>query len=260
MDSQQRIVIITGGAGGLGRAITALHLKKGDQVIITGRHQGRLEEIKQSLGSPPMLHTYPLDVCDNEAVRRFAAWVHIQFERCDFLYNNAGTASFAPFLKMNLEDIRQTIDTNLMGMLYVTRAFLPMMVEARSGRIIQIASLAGHVATAKAAVYAASKAAVIRFSEGLRHELRGSGVHITCAMPGPIDTPFLDHADATGQYRKNVGSFLLTAEQTARSIVRAAEKRREEVALPTRLHLLAKAYLVMPEAAKRFFAPLINRK
>jgi len=260
MQSHPRIVVITGGAGGLGRAITALHLKKGDQVIITGRNQKRLEEIRQSLGSPPQLHIYPLDVCDNEATRRFAAWVHIHFERCDLLYNNAGIASFTPFLEMNIDDIRQTIDTNVMGMLYVTRAFLPMMVSAQCGQIIQIASLAGHVASAKAAVYAASKAAVIRFSEGLRHELRGTGVHITCAMPGPIDTPFLDQADATGQYRKNVGSYLLTAEQTARSIVRAAEKKREEIALPTRLHLLAKAYLVLPEAAKRLFAPLINRK
>lgn len=260
MEINQRVVIITGGAGGLGRAICSLHLKKGDLVIVTGRHPERLEKMQKQMEHPAALRTYPLDVTDNEAVRRFAAWVQINFARCDFLYNNAGTASFTPFVEMSLADIRQTIDTNIMGLLYVTRAFLPMMLSAKKGQIVQIASMAGQVATAKAAVYAASKAAVIRFSEGLRHELVDSGVHITCAMPGPIDTPFLDHADTTGQYRRQVGAYLLTAEQAARRIVQAAEKKREEVALPTRLHLLTKVYFLLPQAWKRWCAPLINRK
>ncbi|MCK9907038.1 SDR family NAD(P)-dependent oxidoreductase, partial [Frankia sp. Cpl3] len=84
----------------------------------------------------------------------------------------------------------------------MTRAFLPMMLSAKKGHLVNIASLAGQVATSKAAVYAASKAAVIRFSEGLRHELAGSGVSVTCVLPGPIDTAFLDTADSTGQYRE----------------------------------------------------------
>ncbi len=260
MNSSGRIIIITGGTGGLGLALATIHLQKGDAVILTSRHEIRLAEAKIRLGNSPTLHTYAVDVSDNDAVRQFAAWVQIRFGRCDFLYNNAGTASFTPFLEMSIEEIRQTIDANIMGVLYMTRAFLPMIIAAKSGRIVQIASLAGHVATAKAAVYAASKAAVIRFSEGLRHELAGSGVHVTCAMPGPIDTPFLDRADATGQYRNNVRSYLLTAEEAARSIVLAAEKKRAEVALPTRLHLLSKAYYVLPAAWKQVFAPLLNRK
>lgn len=260
MNRTGRIIVITGGTGGLGQALAAIHLQKGDELIVTGRDETRLAEVISRLGNPPTLHIYTLDISDNEAVRRFAAWVQIRFGRCDFLYNNAGTASFLPFLDMSIEEIRQTIDVNIMGMLYVTGAFLPMMITAKSGRIVQIASLAGHVATAKAAVYAASKAAVIRFSEGLRHELEKSGVHVTCAMPGPLDTPFLDRADTTGQYRQNVRSYLLTAEEAARSIVWAAEKKRAEIALPTRLHLLSKAYFLLPAALKRLCAPLLNRK
>lgn len=255
-----RIVVITGAAGGLGQELTRLHLTKGDTVIATGRSMAGLEAMRERLGAPDRLFLHRLDVTDNEAVRQFAAWVQIRFGRCDLLYNNAGTAVFVPLAQMRLDELETILATNIAGPLYVVRAFLPMMLAARSGHIVNIASLAGQVATAKAAVYAASKAAVIRLSEGLRHELADSGIHVTCAMPGPIDTPFLQQADQTGGYREKVRRYLLTPEQTAARIIRAVEAKQPEVAMPLRLHLLSLLYAMLPHGVKRLLAPLLNRK
>jgi short-subunit dehydrogenase len=257
---QTQVTVITGATGGLGQALARCHLQEGDQVVITGRSEAKLKELQAELGHPSRLHPYLLDVTDNEAVRACAAWVQIRFGRCDVLYNNAGTAVFKPLLDMRLDELETTLATNISGLMYTTRAFLPMMLSARSGHIVNIASLAGRVATAKASVYAASKAAVIRFSEGLRHELTGTGVHVTCVMPGPIDTPFLDRADSSGEYRKKVGRFLLTPERTAAVIVKAVKARQPEVSLPLRLHYLSSLYSVLPHGVKRLIAPWINRK
>lgn len=255
-----RIVVITGAAGGLGQALTRLHLERGDLVIATSRRQTGLDALAEQLSHHERLTLHPLDVTSNEAVRQFAAWVQVRFGRCDLLYNNAGVAVFTPLAEMRLEELEATLQTNIAGVIYTTRAFLPMMLQERSGHIVNIASLAGQVATAKAAVYAASKAAVIRFSEGLRHELAESGIHVTCALPGPIDTPFLDRADKTGAYRSKVSRYLLTPERTAARILSAVEAMQPEVALPRRLHVLSLLYTLLPHRMRRLAAPLLNRK
>lgn len=258
--SSSRIVVITGASGGLGRALTELHLQKGDSVIATGRNASSLEALVKQHPQNQKLLIYPLDVGNNEAVRHFAAWVSVRFGKCDMLYNNAGTAVFESLVDMRLEELEEILLTNIAGVMYTTRAFLPMMLQEEAGQIINIASLAGQVATAKAAVYAASKAAIIRFSEGLRHELANSGVHVTCALPGPIDTPFLDRADKTGTYRSKVSSYLLSPERTAALIYKAAENKRPEVAMPFRLHVLSLLYSLLPQSVKQLVAPLLNRK
>lgn len=255
-----RIVVITGASSGLGRALTRLHLDRGDIVIATGRKASGLQALTLEHQQNERLHTQLFDVADNEAARQLAAWVQVRFGRCDLLYNNAGSAVFSALADMRLEELEEMLQTNIAGVMYTSRAFLPMMQQAKSGHIVNIASLAGQVATSKAAVYAASKAAVIRFSEGLRHEVAEYGIHITCAMPGPIDTPFLDRADRTGSYRSKVSGYLLTVEQTAAQILRAVERKRPEVAMPVRLYYLSLLYAFLPHSVKRLVAPLLNRK
>ena len=254
-----RIVVITGASGGLGHALAQLHLGKGDVVIAASR---RPATVNRPNTEPALenMHPYSLDVTDREAVKQFAEWVREHFGRCDLLYNNAGTASFKPLIEMGEDELDATLQTNVAGVFYTTRAFLPMMIAAGHGHVVNIASLAGLVATAKASVYAASKAAVIRFSEGLRHELAGTGIAVTCVMPGPIDTPFLDRADQTGEYRDKVGRYLLHPEKTAALIYRAVEKNKAELALPKNLGVLSLLYTVLPNRLKQFFSPLINRK
>jgi short-subunit dehydrogenase len=260
MTEQTRLVIITGGTGGLGVALAKQYLAAGNDVVITGRDESKLRAVKAELDMHKQLHIYKLDVTDNEAVRAFAAWIKIRFNRCDILVNNAGTAVFKPFAEHSPEEMREIFRVNVDAPFYMTRAFLPMMQAAKRGHIVNIASLAGRVATAKASVYAASKAAVIRFSEGLRHELTGSGVYVTCVMPGPIDTPFLHRADTTGQYREKVRRFLLSPEKTAHAIVRAVDAKRAEVSMPFLLSATSSIFFLLPSRLKRWLSPVINRK
>ncbi|OAJ74959.1 oxidoreductase [Brevibacillus sp. SKDU10] len=254
------VVIVTGGTGGLGMALAKEYIREGYHVVITSRDHTKLKRVQREWNRPPMLHIYKLDLSDNEAVRAFSAWVKIRFDRCDILINNAGSALFKPFLDHSLEEIHQTIESNLLGTLYMTRAFLPMMLTQSEARIVNIASLAGRVASAKTAVYAATKAAVIRFSESLRHELAATHISVTCALPGPIDTPFLMYADNTGTYKQKVSGFLLSPEKTAKAIMKATKQKRFEVALPKRLHLLSLIYPLLPDFIMKRVAPLLNRK
>ncbi|WP_232700120.1 SDR family NAD(P)-dependent oxidoreductase [Brevibacillus daliensis] len=256
----KQVVIITGGTGGLGKELAKIYLRQGYQVILTGRDSMKLKRIQIDWNRHESLAVYQLDLAENEAVRAFAAWVKVKYGRCDILYNNAGSAIFKPFLEHDLTEIHQTIESNLLGTLYMSRAFLPMMMEQREARLVNIASLAGRVATSKTAVYAATKAAVIRFSEALRHEVSHTSVSVTCALPGPIDTMFLDYADNTGMYRQKVKQYLLSPEKTAKIISKAVEKKRFEVALPKRLHLMSLLYPLLPAFFLKRIAPLLNRK
>ncbi|MED4572088.1 SDR family NAD(P)-dependent oxidoreductase [Brevibacillus agri] len=258
--SSPRVVVITGASGGLGQALTRLHLEKGDLVIAATRKPVNHESLTTPVPDSNRFFSYTVNVGNNEDVRRFAAWVHVRFGRCDILYNNAGIAVFEPLIGMDIDELEETLRTNIAGVMYTTRAFLPLMLDCGSGHIVNVASLAGQVATAKASVYAASKAAVIRFSEGLQHELAGSGVRVTCAMPGPIDTPFLEKADRTGAYRSKVARYLLSADETARHIYKAVQANRSEVAVPYRLKMLSVLYALLPQRIKQLVAPLLNRK
>lgn len=257
--SSDRVVLITGGSSGLGLALANHHIENGDIVVITGRSESKLQKAREFLGLPAKLYLYPLEVQNNEDVRTFCAWVKIQFGRCDILYNNAGAATFKPLLELSPQEIKEMLQTNIDGVIFMTRAFLPMMTEQDAAHIINIASLAGRVATAKASVYAASKAAMIRFSEGLRHEVP-KHIHIMCVMPGPIDTPFLERADNTGQYRNKVMNYLLSPERVVNTIIRGIESGKWEVTLPGKLHLLSSLYQLLPQAIKQMVSPLMNRK
>lgn len=255
-----RVVIITGGSSGLGLELAQYHTTHGDIVVIIGRSETKLKQAVELLGSPSMLHIYPLAIQDNEAVRAFCAWIKIHFGRCDILYNNAGVGTFKPLVEMSIQEVKEMLEANINGVIYMTRAFLPMMLEQPSGHIVNIASLAGRVASAKASVYAATKAAIIRFSEGLRQEISNKNIHVLCVMPGPIDTPFLERADQSGQYRGKVESYLLSPAYVVKQIIRALEKRQWEVTLPFRLRLLSSLYQLCPQALKQILSPLINRK
>jgi len=110
-----RIVVITGATSGLGRALARLHLEKGDVVIATGRKTDGLQALRLEHRQNERLHTHVLDVTENEAVRRLAAWVQVRFGQCDLLYNNAGTAVFAPLAEMRLAELEETLQTNIAG-------------------------------------------------------------------------------------------------------------------------------------------------
>jgi len=203
------VVFITGATSGIGRAAALTLAREGFRVFGTGRRVPALESLKGETGGLS-LETFILDVTDEGSIGRAV----IEVDRLtdgygvDVLVNNAGYGQFGPVEKVSDADVRAQFETNVFGLLKVTRAFLPQMRERGSGRIINVSSLAGTVAFPFTGVYNASKFAVEAVSDAMRREMRHLGIHVVLIQPGFIRTEF---SDVVGRhvedYREDMGPW-----------------------------------------------------
>lgn len=180
-------VLITGATAGFGEATARRFLANGHKVIAAGRRAERLEALKASLPSDQQknLFTLVLDVCDNAQVENLTANLPEAFSQITILVNNAGLAlGLDPAHKALISDWDRMMDTNVKGLVHMTHAVLPGMVERKYGHIINIGSVAGLYAYAGSNVYGASKAFVKQFSMNLRADLIGTPLRVTCIEPG----------------------------------------------------------------------------
>ncbi len=180
-------VLITGATAGFGEATARRFLANGHKVIAAGRRVERLEALKTSLPADQQkdLFTLALDVCDNAQVEKLTASLPEAFSQITILVNNAGLAlGLDPAHKALIGDWDRMMDTNIKGLVHMTHAILPGMVERKCGHIINIGSVAGLYAYAGSNVYGASKAFVKQFSLNLRADLLGTPLRVTCIEPG----------------------------------------------------------------------------
>jgi len=185
-------VLITGATSGFGEATAAKFAQAGYKVIITGRRQERLDAFKARFPKSDIL-ALCFDVSDKKAVFDAIAALPEAYKAIDILVNNAGLAlglGRAP--EADLDDWETMVDTNIKGLLYVTRAVLPGMVERKSGYIFNLGSIAGNWPYEGGNVYGATKAFVKQFSLNLRTDLRGTNVRVTNLEPGFSETEFSD--------------------------------------------------------------------
>lgn len=140
---------------------------------------------------------------------------------------------------------------NVIGPMQLTKLLLPGMIDRRSGHLIYLGSQAGKVATPKASVYAASKHAIIGYTNAIRMEVAPFGIHVTTINPGPIDTPFLDLADETGIYRTSLGKHLLTVETVVDSVINTMGKPVRDVNLPWYMGITSKLHALAPTLVER---------
>ena len=183
----QLIALVTGATAGFGQAIAERYLAEGHKVIAAGRRQDRLEALKASLPADQQacLHTTILDVTDKDAVFALAAQLPAAFAHVNVLVNNAGLAlGLEPAHRAVLDDWEQMVDTNIKGLMYMTRAFLPGMVERGSGHVFNLSSIAGRYPYPGGNVYGGSKAFVRQFSLNLKSDLLGTPVRVTDISPG----------------------------------------------------------------------------
>ncbi|ARS34031.1 SDR family NAD(P)-dependent oxidoreductase [Pontibacter actiniarum] len=185
-----KIAFVTGATSGIGLA-TALELAgKGYRIIATGRRQDRLQELQQKLGEGQV---YPLtfDVRDKLAVQEAVASLPQEWRKVEVLVNNAGNAhGLAPIQDGSLDDWDAMIDINVKGLLYVTKAVLPLMQEQRKGHIVNIGSIAGKEVYPNGNVYCASKHAVDALSKAMRIDLVEQGIKVSEVNPGLVETEF----------------------------------------------------------------------
>jgi NAD(P)-dependent dehydrogenase (short-subunit alcohol dehydrogenase family) len=183
-----KIWLITGASRGLGRAFTEEALKAGHRVVATARNSEHLVEVASKFGES--VRTVSLDVT-NEAQAKYAVDAAIEtFGGLDVLVNNAGYGNVRPVEDTPLADFRAQIETNLFGVIIMTKAVLPYFRERASGHVIQISSIGGRVGPAGRAAYAAAKFGVEGFSESLSKEVGPLGIKVTIVEPGGFRTDF----------------------------------------------------------------------
>ena len=188
----KKTVLITGATSGIGLACAMKFAANGDRLILTGRNTLRLEEVRQSLAAKGAeVLTLVFDVRDYEAAKLAIDSLPAEWKIIDVLVNNAGLAlGLEPEYKGNQDDWDAMIDTNIKGLLAMTRLIVPGMVERNSGHVINVGSVAGDAAYAGGNVYCATKAAVKAISDGLRIDVADTAVRVTNLKPGLVETNF----------------------------------------------------------------------
>ncbi len=253
-----KVVLITGASSGIGAKVAVLLAERGAIPILTARSVDKMERLAASISGEHAV--YAMDVRSDEQVRETVARVVERYGKIDVLLNNAGYGEFIRFADASIAHFQDMLDVNYMGSVRCTHAVLPDMMRAGQGHIVNVASMAGKMATAKSTAYAATKHAVLGFTNALRRELQGSGIAVSAVNPGPIDTPFFDRADPDGQYLRNLGGFILSPDKVARAIVSVIEKRRPELDMPWAASAGTKFMLLFPRLGNALFGKLLNRK
>lgn len=189
----KKTALITGAGSGIGRETARAFAIRGYNIILCGRNQEKLLSLQKELTVKYEAQAYvkKLDVTDVENINAVAKECLEEFKGIDVLVNNAGLARGLEPYNQNREDgILEMIDTNIKGLMMMTRAFLPSMLEHNTGHIINIGSTAGLYAYAGGAVYCATKSAVKTFSDGVRIDVIHSNIKVTTIQPGLVETPF----------------------------------------------------------------------
>lgn len=185
----KRVWFITGASRGLGALIAQAALDDGNAVVAAGRN---VEAIIERFGDSPALLPVKLDVTDEQQAKAATAAAVAKFGRIDVLINNAGFGLLAAVEESSDADVRRMYDTNVFGLLTVTRAVLPVMRKQRSGHVINVSSIGGYRSAAGFGVYCSTKFAVEGITEALHAELKPLGIHATVVEPGYFRTDFLD--------------------------------------------------------------------
>ena len=214
--------LITGASAGIGREFARQLAGRAASLVLVARRLDRLEELRDELTrKDPNLnvHCRAVDLSSASEVEELCVWLGREQIAIDFLINNAGFGDRGSFATAEPERLRQMLAVNIVAPTTLTRALLPAMIERKRGAILNVSSSAGFLPIRKLAVYAATKAYVTNFSEGIRIEVRKQGIAVTALCPGPVDTEFSSVAQrATGKQETPSPSFMHVAvEDVARA-------------------------------------------
>lgn len=209
-DRADRVWLVTGTSTGLGRTLAQTVIARGERVVATARDIATIKDLADA--SPERVLATRLDVTDAASVRAAVDAAITEFGRIDVLVNNAGHGLAGALEELSVEQIQRVLDTNVLGVLTVTRAVLPHMRARRSGHIVQLSSVGGVVANPGHGIYATSKFALEGMSESLAAEVAPLGIRVTIIEPGPFRTDFagrsMTFADPIPDYRETPAGAL----------------------------------------------------
>ena len=232
MDFKNKVVLITGASSGIGKQTAIEFAKLGSNIILVARRKNKLEQVENELKQFNVnTLVCTCDVSKKDQVEKMSKIVLEKFNSIDILVNNAGFAIYGSVYDLSINDIESQMETNYFGMIYCTKNFLPLMLEKKSGHIVNVASVAASFGLPGIASYCASKFAMLGFSEGLKHELSGTGVGITVVSPIMVKTNFFDHPSFEKMPKYSPTS--LNSKTVAKVIVKAANSSRLEIITPS---------------------------
>lgn len=259
---KNKMVLITGASGGLGEQIAYESAKKNASLILCARNMEQLRRVQtvaQQMTSGRVM-VKSLDITDYQSVESLIHFLEKENITVDILVNNAGVGIFKPFVETSKAEIDLMFSVNVLGLMTLTQKIALRMIEATSGHIVTIASQAGKMATPNSSVYAATKFAVLGFSNALRLELKPFGIHVLTVNPGPMRTSFFDTADPTGDYLDKVSAFVTEPEKLAKTVVNHFGTSKREINTPWMMELGSIGYTLFPKLGDFLAGGLFNKK
>jgi short-subunit dehydrogenase len=260
-----KVVVVTGAGGGIGRELVLNLLSKGASVAAVDINMEALgETINQAGEKSVKLSTHYVNLADRAAVEELPEQVIAHHGTVDGIINNAGIIQ--PFVNVNeleYEKIKLVMDVNFYGTLHMTKTFLPYLLERPVGHITNISSMGGFLPVPGQSIYGASKAAVKLMTEGLHSELKDTNVKVTIVFPGGVGTDIMKNLGVDGSRAMDASeqelSQLLTPKQAAEIIVNGIENDQYRVLAGKDSKLMDKLYRFSPKRAAELIAKKINR-
>ena len=232
MDFKNKTVLITGASSGIGKQTAVEFAKLGANIILVARRKEKLDALANELEKFNVItFVCQCDVSNKEQVKEMSKTVLEKFDSIDVLVNNAGFAIYGSVKDLSIDEIESQMETNYFGMMYCIKNFLPSMLDKKSGHIVNVASVAASFGLPGIASYCASKFAMLGFSEGLKHELHGTGVGVTVVSPIMVRTDFFDHPSFEKMPKYSPTS--LSSKTVAKAILKAANSPRLEIIVPS---------------------------
>jgi len=251
---KNKTVLITGASSGIGREAAIEFAKLGANIVLVARRKDKLEQTASELKK---FHVSTLvcqcDVSKKDQVKEMSQAVFEKFISVDILVNNAGFAIYGSVSDLSISDIESQMETNYFGMVYCIKNFLPSMLKKKSGHIVNIASVAASFGLPGITSYCASKFAMLGFSEGLKHELKDSGVGITVVSPIMVRTNFFDHSSFEKMPKYSPTS--LDPKTVAKAILKAANSSRLEIVVPS----MVRSAIWMKSTLPFFINPILGK-
>ena len=264
MDFKNKVVLITGASSGIGKQTAIEFAKLGSSIILVARRKNKLEQVENELKEFNVNTLVCVcDVSKKDQVLEMSKIVIAKFTSIDILVNNAGFAIYGSIFDLSIDEIESQMETNYFGMVYCTKNFLPLIKKKKSGHIVNVASVAASFGLPGIASYCASKFAMLGFSEGLKHELVGTGVGITVVSPIMVKTDFFNHPSFEKMPKYSPTS--LDSKTVAKAILKAANSSRLEIITPSivRVAVWLKhtfPYFINPVLGKSFKKQLDSTK
>ena len=232
---KDKIVLITGASSGFGESCARLFADQGAKLILAARREERLKILAEELKTKHYAEilTLKLDVRNNDDVQKAIGGLDSKWSSIDILINNAGLSrGLDKLYEGKIQDWEEMIDTNVKGLLYISRAVIPYMVKRNSGHIVNIGSIAGHEVYPNGSVYCATKHAVDAITKGMRLDLNGTDIKVTTVDPGLAETEFSNvRFRGDDQRAKNVykGLEALNGDDVADAVLYAVTRRKNTV-------------------------------